>query len=417
MKEISKYTKLALKAMDDKNFTDAITLLEEALSNNDFDASSYLAMIYLTGLNGEVDEKKGMKYLLEGAANDDPKSLAALGDVYYTGKNVEKDLNQAKEYYLEASKYDEAHSIGMLGLFEYNEENYEKAVEYFKKSATYLDQNAMYYLALCAYNGQGMEKNYELSFMLFDKLYELNENNRIVIKYLADMYFNGYGIDKDLDEAKKLYEKLDDDESIFNLALIYKNYLKEYEKALPLFKRVKSVESQFEQGIMLYNGLGIDENKNEAYFKFYACAMSKYIYSYPFVGDCYYYGYGVKKNYEEAIKWYEFSINENLPNQYLNIAFAYMKLKKYDEAIKCLELEKNTVNKYKALAEVYLKLKKYSDAYNAYLEAANLNDSYSTYEVSKMLKKGKGIKKDKELASKYYFKYLELIALEDNENK
>ena len=168
---------------------------------------------------------------------------------------------------------------------------------------------------------------------------------------------------------------------------------------------------------MLSNGLGVVEDKNDAYFKFYACAASKYIYSYSFVGDAYFYGYGVKKDYNEALNWYKLALDNNIPNQYINIASVYMKLKNYNEAINYLDKEVDSVNKYKLMAEAYLKLKKYDLAYNSFYKAYELNDSYSTYSLYKMAKKGKGCKKDKDLAIKYYLKYMELIALEDSENK
>ena len=393
------YLDKANSFIENKDFDNAYKNLIKAIEANEYEAASILAMFYMKGLNGSVDIDKGLEMLYLGEKHNDFKSLSALGDLYYNGKYVDKDLDKAKEYYEAAFKGSEPHSIGMLGLFYFNEENYVEAVNYFKSGVVYYDQNSMYYLGVCAYNGLGMDKDYTLSFMLFDRLYSYGNRTSELLKYLADSYFNGYGIEVDYLKAKELYENLSDNESIFNLAIIYKNHLKEYEKALELFKRIKSVESQFEQALMLYNGLGVDENKNDAYFKFYACAMSKYIYSYPFVGDCYYYGYGVKKDYTEAIKWYELALNENIPNQYLNIGLAYLKLKKKEEAINYLNMEDDSIHKFITLAEIYYKMKKFDEAYEYYLKASNLDDLNSTYQIYKMLSKGKGVKKDKELAS------------------
>ena len=413
---MKKYLDVAMDLFDKKEYDKALEQLNKALDNKEYEALSILAMIYIKGLGVETNIDKALEYLFLGDKYEDKKCISILGDYYYNGKYVNKDLDKAKSYYNRASLMLEPHATGMLGLFLYNEEKYSEAIEYFKSAALYSDTNSMYYLAKCAYDGIGMDKDYELSFALFNKLYEINKDNNEIKKYLADMYFNGYGTPQDFSKAKELYETLDDNDSIFNLALIYKNHLKEYEKAYELFKRVKNGKSQFEQALMLYNGLGINENKNDAYFKFYACAMSKYVYSYPFVGDCYYYGYGVKKDYSEAIKWYELALSENLKNQNLNIGLSYLKLKKYDEAISYLEKEEDSVNKFKALGEIYLKLKKYDLSYNAYLCASEYDDSYSMLQVSKMLKKGKGVEKNKELSSIYYLKYLKIIALEDNEN-
>ena len=410
------YLNLAKEAFNNKEYDKAIELYNKAIENKENEAISIIAMMYLTGYGVSKDIDKGLEYLFLGDKKDDASSISALGDYYYNGKYLNQDLSKAKAYYERAAKLLEPHAIGMLGLFLYNEEKYAEAIEYFKSGAFYYDTNSMYYMAKCAYNGLGMDKDYELAFGLFNKLYEYNDSNSEINKYLADMYFNGYGTSQDFIKAKDLYENLEDNESKFNLALIFKNHLKEYDKALELFKSIKSVESQFEQALMLYNGLGVEENKNEAYFKFYACAMSKYAYSYPFIGDCYYYGYGVKKDYNEALKWYELALGENIPKQNLNIGLTYFKLKKYDEALNYVLKEEDSISKYKALASIYLQLKDYPKMVESYTKASELDDLDSTYQLYKIYKKGKGVKKDKEIANNYYLKYNTLSTLNNSEN-
>ena len=410
------YSEKANECFNNKEFDKALELYEKAIENKEYDACSIIGMMYLMGYGTEQNTDKGLDYLFLGDKHDDAKSISALADYYYTGKYLNQDLDKAKSYYNRASILLEPHAMGMLGLFLFNEEKYDEAVEYFKSGTMYYDTNSMYYLAKCSYNGLGMEKDDVLAFEIYKKLYEFDNTNKEITKYLADMYFNGYGTNQNIEKAKELYEKLDDDESIFNLGLIYKNYLKEYDKALELFKKVKNERSQFEQALMLYNGLGMPENKNDAYFKFFACAMSKYVYSYPFVGDCYYYGYGVKQNYNDALKWYNEALEAGIKNQCLNIAMVYIKLKKYDEALKYLNEEEDSVNKYLALGEVYKKQKKYSQSYNSFLSAAELNDPNACFIVYKMLKKGKGTEKNKIEALKYYQRFIILSNQNDSEN-
>jgi TPR repeat protein len=413
---LTNYLKIAQNYIDNKEYDKAIENLEKAIDNKEYAAISTLAMFYITGLGVEVNIDKGLEYLFLGEKYNDAKSLSMLGDFYYNGKYVDKNIDKAKELYERACDLNEGHAIGMLGLFYYNEENYSEAVTYFKSGVTFYDQNSMYYLGLCAYNGVGMDKDYTLSFMLFDRLYQYGSRNNELIKYLADSYYNGYGVDINYDKAIELYSNLNDEESIFNLGLIYKNIKEDYEKALECFKRVKNVKSQFEQALMLYNGLGCIENKNDAYFKFYACASLNYPYSYPFIGDSYYYGYGVKKDYNEAINWYKKALDENIPNQNLNIGLSYFKLKKYDEALNYVLKEDDSINKYKTLASIYLKLKDYPNMIDSYTKASDENDIYSTYELYKIYKKGIGVKKDKQIANNYYLKYITLSTLNNSEN-
>lgn len=411
-----KYLNDGKKAFQEKDYDKAIDLYLKAIDNKEYEACFLLGLIYLTGYCVEKNIDKGLDYLFLGDKHDEKQCISSLGDYYYNGKYLNKDLTKAKSYYDRAAKLLEPHAIGMLGLFLFNEEKYSEAIEYFRSGAMYYDTNSMYYMAKCAYNGLGMEKDLILGVGLYQKLYDYDCTNIEIRKILADAYFNGYGINQDYNKAKELYEMLDDDDSVFNLGLIYKNYLKEYDKAIECFKKVKNEKSQFEQALMLYNGLGMEENKNEAYFKFYACAMSKYAYSYPFIGDSYYYGYGVKKDYREAIKWYKEALKENIPNQNLNIGLSYLKLKKYNEALSFVLKEDDSINKYKTLGTIYLKLKDYPNMIDSYMKASDLNDIYSTYELYKIYKKGKGVKKDKDLANNYYLKYITLSSINNNEN-
>lgn len=416
MKRNGKLTSEAHRLFQKKEFEAAEAKFIEAIEAGEYEATSMLALMYITGYGAKQDVDKGLEYLFLGDKHDDSQSISALADYYYNGKYVGQDLDKARTYYKRAADLEEPHAVGMLGLFLFNEEKYKEALYYFREAVCDYDTNAMYYLAKCAYNGLGMDKDYILAFEIYKKLNEYDEANKEITKLLADMYFNGYGTNQDIDKAKELYEKLDDEDSMFNLGLIYKNYLKEYEKALELFKKIKNERSQFEQALMLYNGLGMPENKNDAYFKFYACAMSKYIYSYPFVGDCYYYGYGVKQDYNEALKWYNEALEAGIKNQCLNIAMVYIKLKKYDEALKYLNEEEDSRNKFMALGETYKKQKKFEDSYNAFLKAAELNDPNACYIVYKLLKKGKGVKKDKFEAQVYFQKYIILSGPIDEEN-
>ena len=233
---LGKYTIEAQNLINDKKYDEAINMLDKAIENKEYEASSIIAMLYLTGLYVEVNIEKGLDYLEIGLNNDDAKSISILGDCYYNGKYVNQDLVKAKELYLKASKLNEEHAIGMLGLFEYNDKNYIDAVKYFKLGVTLFDTNSMFYLGICAYNGYGMDIDYELSYMLFSKLYEDNRSNKELNRYLANMYFNGYGVSKDYEKARDLFIGLDDEESIFNLALIYKNFDNDYLKAKDLAK-------------------------------------------------------------------------------------------------------------------------------------------------------------------------------------
>ena len=399
------YYDKAIDAFDDKEYNKAIDLFNKAIDNKEYEATSKIALIYLTGLGIDKDIDKGLDYLFLGDKHDDALSISALGDYYYTGKYLNKDIDKAKAYYERASKLLEPHSIGMLGLFLYNEEKYSEAIEYFKSASLYIDTNSMYYLAKCAYDGLGMDKDLNLSFELYKRLYEYSDKNIEVNKNLADMYFNGYGTDINIDSAKELYLTLEDDDSKFNLAMIYMKKNK-YDLAIPLFKQIKSPKAQFELGRIEYLGLGVEENKNDAFFKFYASSMSGYIYAYPFLADCYYYGCGVKKDYDLAIKWYNEAIKNNIPKQYINLAMVYFKLKKYDEAIDVLNKEEECMQKYKALGSLYLKKKNYELAYNNFLEARKLGDINSIYELYKLTKKGKGCNKNKEEANKLYLEYI-----------
>ena len=163
------------KAFNDKNYDKAIEYYLKAIDNKEYDACVLLGLMYITGYGITKDIDKGLDYLFLGDKHDVKECISSLADYYYNGKYLNKDLDKAKTYYTRASELLEPHATGMLGLFLFNEEKYSEAIEYFKSGALYYDTNSMYYMAKCAYNGLGMDKDYMLAFGLYQKLYEIEE--------------------------------------------------------------------------------------------------------------------------------------------------------------------------------------------------------------------------------------------------
>ena len=122
MKRNGKLTSEAHRLFQKKEFEAAEAKFIEAIEHGEYESTSMLALMYITGYGAKQDIDKGLEYLFLGDKHNDPESISALADYYYNGKYVEKNLDKARAYYKRAADLEEPHAVGMLGLFLFNEE-------------------------------------------------------------------------------------------------------------------------------------------------------------------------------------------------------------------------------------------------------------------------------------------------------
>lgn len=68
-------------------------------------------------------------------------------------------------------------------------------------------EEAMEYIALCYYRGEGIEMDEPLAYQWFHRIVRLYPSNGFIWNKIADCHFYGYGVPKDHEEAIKYYQK------------------------------------------------------------------------------------------------------------------------------------------------------------------------------------------------------------------
>ncbi|MBH0037613.1 tetratricopeptide repeat protein [Pseudoalteromonas sp. SWN166] len=108
-----------------------------------------LGLMYLNGEGGDVEVKKGINWLEWAAKNDVIAANYFLGLYYLEGKLIEKDYKKGKAYLETASNEDYHKAQFVLAkYYEVKENNLEKAVEYYKKSAYFIEESNLRLIAL-----------------------------------------------------------------------------------------------------------------------------------------------------------------------------------------------------------------------------------------------------------------------------
>ncbi|RGB28670.1 hypothetical protein C1646_629432, partial [Rhizophagus diaphanus] len=93
-----------------------------------------------------------------------------------------------------------------------------RCINYLEKLAENGDEDVMFNLAICYYNGEGTEKNLEKAFHWYQKAAENGDEEAI--------YYNGEGTEKNFEKAFQWYQnaaKNDSKDAMVNLVKCYEN--------------------------------------------------------------------------------------------------------------------------------------------------------------------------------------------------
>lgn len=167
--------------------------LEELTNGGNAVASYFLALCYACGQVVNEDRRMFVKYLLKSAEGNYPIALARLGDCYYYGEDLEQNYKNGIEYYEKA-----------IAIFDaMNEQN---AV---KNGVNYGYITDIHYkLYHCYHNGEnGIDKNQNKAFYHLEKAAESNPDAYF---QLALCYFNGDCTERDYQKAFEAFKTLAD---------------------------------------------------------------------------------------------------------------------------------------------------------------------------------------------------------------
>ncbi len=246
---------------------------------------SYLEWVRLASDNGNVN------------------AIAMLGSEYYTAQTQE-GYQKCYELCMKAAEYEQHYALQLLARLylngDYVQKDEQKAYEYFERSANAGNLYSMYLMALAYKNGDYRPQNKEKYFYWMERAINGGYENEDMAIELARCYKNGLYCEKNEKKAFEIFSKLakKDDASIVALVECADCYI---------------------------DGTGCRKSYYDAR-KYFQKAFDKgSIYAKARLADCAFYGYGIKRDVEGAVKTYEEIIESGYSTELYKAKYDYYK--------------------------------------------------------------------------------------------
>lgn len=235
----------------EKNIPEALAFIKFSADAGQAEACNVLGSWYIWGspnkeVNIEIDEERGLPYLMMAAEKGNAEAQCSMGDVYYYGncgilpnpeeafkwylksaqKNhptglkrvgtryldghgVEKDLDKAEEYLLRARDNGASDIDFFLGDVAMCRKDYGTAIELFEE---FPDDPAAFFMighchALLA--EQNGTEDYSKAVEYWEKASEYNDPPSMFLTGVC--YYEGHGVEKDLNKAVDLFIRMFED--------------------------------------------------------------------------------------------------------------------------------------------------------------------------------------------------------------
>ena len=308
-------------------------------------AFSFIIMLSFF-LSGCADFLIGFSNAMIQAGTKTERKSPYLEDDYFIKRELkeEADKGNAEAQYKLAGEYED-HSMMNFGYkWENLEERYRsyhrKAIEWYTKAADQGHRGAMVSLAWIYKRGRGVPQDYKKAFELYSKAAEKGSTTAMI--ELAEQYSKGQGVEVNGEKAVELY----------------KNCIESYKKQGGS-KTSEQTEAENALGNMYFNGYGVKKDYKEA-FKWFkeAGENTGMLYASYDLGYMYENGYGTKQDYKKAVECYK-SANSYYKAVY-RLAYLYEHgLGVEKDTKKALELYESNINYcFRAKYDDYYKLSK-----------------------------------------------------------
>lgn len=391
-------------------------LISEADSGNVL-AIHDLGKLYSTKKLGEKDEEKSYKYYkkaLQGFVEIEPN-----GDFMFPYENVcQKPVDMRSYIWYRIGKM---HCYG-LGT----QQDYEKAFEWFLKSAQEGNRFAQYSLGNQYYYGNGTDKDLSQAFQWYMKSAE--QGQPYAAYAAAQMYNKGEYVFKDESQAQEYYKQAlagflelesknqADDNLFYKIGIMYKNGLGtdiDMDKAINYFMRsaeLNNTNAKRTIALEYLSGKHLEQDIEKGLEMLTECADRGDIMSCYKLGKIYFKGEIVYKDLNTAEKYFlKASEKENQYALY-SLGTLYLEKEKYniDNAVKYFEkaLQYEEVKPYAeySLAKIMLDNNSYHDSEKAVslLESSAAENDWASFLLGRLYLYGRDdIPKDKEKAMEW----------------
>jgi suppressor of lin-12-like protein len=242
-------------------------------------------------------------------------SMFELGEFYYNGWGVPQNFEEAAKWY----RLVRVRDYSIDNIFYHAKIKNKKWAEVMSARCFLCEKkyyNEMYKVAISYLRNGEAERALEHFLLIYDELNDKSLQSRMTysIARIYDTYLN------DKLSAIFYYKKsvlLGATQAIRKLKNIYSSIESDEEKALEWFKQKNSSEFYYILGTLYKKGEGFKQNYSKALEAFKLAVRVKDGYDELIffldcrhaamfeLGELYYNGYGVPKNFEEAAKWYQ----------------------------------------------------------------------------------------------------------------
>lgn len=328
-----------------QNYTEALKYFQKAANNGDAYSYAWIAKIYYYGNGCAQNYEEAFKWLLEAANAGQTVVYGWLGSVYYEGKGCNKNYDEAIKWLKKAAENGDTRAYVGLGASYMQLKQYSEALPWLKKAIDNNESLAFFWLGIYY---SFVQQNYQESYKWMKKAAESDIHD--AYGHLARMYLTGMGTSQNPTAAFKWANKAVENGEIASntdLGLMYLKGLgteRNEKEALDCFKKAASIGDSVAYswlGEMYFKGKGTSINEAEGFKWTKKAAETGITGSYIALGDCYEEGKGTEKDFSEAITWYKRAYDKGESNAPMFLCTAYYTQKDYKEAKKWAELTIN----------------------------------------------------------------------------
>lgn len=288
--DVSSCVKLAHIYSEKEDFKSAAILYRKAADQNDPTAIYSLSLFYKLGIGGLPKDNEIEVALVKKAADmEDENAMIAMGGFYRFGyaSIIPKDTKEAALWFAKAAHKGSALAKDYIGVMyengEYYERNYTKAFQYYKESAEAGCEAAWANLGVCYLYGNGTERNLSQGVYWIAKA--ASAGIAVAQVTYAQCYFNGWGVPMNYQSAFYWYEKA--------------------------AREGENAEAMASLGAMYEKGWGVPKADYQKAAEWYAKGVQKGDATSAFLlGNLYYYGIGVTRDYNYAKKLFQYAWEE-----------------------------------------------------------------------------------------------------------
>ena len=235
------------------------------------------------------------------------KSSASV--VNKSDTNIDKSIS----YFKKAADLDDVQSFYELGKLLLMHDKIKDGISYLDKASSHGSEDSSLILGELYESGEFVTKDYKKAFKYFKRALDQNEVSSASYD-LGRFYLFGVGVEENINKAISYFKKTIPSNSYacFYLYSIYTNprfnHVDE-EKAMKYLKKgveLNDFACLLNLGTCYLDGIGVKQNYKKAfelYIKSYNTRKTSH--ALHNIANCYYYGYGTKKDVNMAIKYFK----------------------------------------------------------------------------------------------------------------